>query len=315
MQGITFQQSVRAALALIAMMGTMLGLNLTLAQAKLEPPVESRSLTIWNRPVEYRLLIQENSALKFDGEAFVKTHEGRRVNYVSLNRAFLKKEAEDLFLRFEKTGESMTGFPIPAKNQLMTLERELMISQGHVLSVGAKNSLRALQLHFEALAWNPVYRDALQGAASRQAALNRFTEKFIQIRSRAIEYHEASHLIDIAEAVETESQAFEKYTELNAFYTELAYGDNPYDVLSQGLVGLRDEMNRGGSVDYSLEKVLAILRFLRECPLYAKAFRGPMAKCCLEILARLQRRDLILAGETLYRENTGHFRLALVSMR
>ncbi len=176
-----------------------------------------------------------------------------------------------------------------------------------VKNLRVKSTLKALKGKLEYLAWFKVYERSLQESVSKEEAQRKFTQQFSEIRSKVVEYHEAAHLIDLMKvsAEESRSEEFEKYTELNAFYTELAYSENSYDTMAHAVVGLLDEIDQAKTRDYSIEKVSSLLRFLKECPRFAKLFRpdNRMAPCCFEVLARISSGDFIFAANALYRRN------------
>jgi hypothetical protein len=123
----------------------------------------------------------------------------------------------------------------------------------------------------------------------------------MESRLKTIELHEVSHLIDMRGVEDIQGEAFERFTELNAFYTELAFGSNPHDVMAQGLAGLLDELRQGRPVDYSIQKVATVLHFLKKCPVWGKTSpSGSLPTRCLELLATLKKSDFILAGKELY---------------
>src|SRR5262249_16796858 len=156
-----------------------------------------------------------------------------------------EKEAAQLFQRFEN--------PVAARDNTSTekleaLEKDLsgLTTAEAVPTADAplKAALKELQLQLEDLAWHPLYEAALQDAKDKKAAQRRFADQFTQIRLDTIERHEVAHLIDLKENSTPSDPHFEKYSELNAFYTELAYGARPKDVMAQALSGLIDELNR-----------------------------------------------------------------------
>jgi hypothetical protein len=278
-----------------------------------------RYLKVWDHLVQYQFLIKEDPKAMNDGEAFTKNVKSQTISYVVLNKAFFEKEARGLFKRFTQS-ESLASF------QNSSTERSWIDLEKNILSLKNLNhpipsldsatqlSLKNLQSFLEKTAWLEAYHASLKNTSSSQEAEERFVEFFTKTRMNTIEYHEAAHLIDLLQAGDRKKFDFKRFTELNAFYAELTYGENPHDVMSQAIAGLIDEMGQGKTVDYSIEKVIAVLKFLKECPRFAKAFRGPLQKCCLEILAKLTRSDFILAGKELHHQNLRGISAILASL-
>ncbi|MBL7684913.1 MAG: hypothetical protein JNK65_02630, partial [Deltaproteobacteria bacterium] len=181
-----------------------------------------------------------------------------------------------------------------------------------------KSTLKELKGKLEYLAWFKVYEKSVKESVSKEQAQVKFAQQFSQIREKTTEYHEAAHLIDLMKVSveESKSAEFEKYTELNAFYTELAYSENPYDTMAHAVVGLLDEIDQAKTTDYSIEKVSTLLRFFKECPRFAKFFRpgNRMAPCCFEVLAKISSRDFIFAGNELYRKNLSRLKQSFASL-
>lgn len=266
---------------------------------------QSRSLPLWGTTISYQFILKEDPKVKFDGEAFFRKEGGQRINYVVVNTAFFRKEALELFSRFKQT-KMDAGFPSMAK--LKNLEGVLLPLQEvnlqkDTISSAHFEDLKHLQNALEKLAWSELVQDSLRSTNSEEEAFNQFLSRFTKIRVDTIERHEAAHLIDIQGTKGDHLPGFDKKTELGAFFTELAYGPNPQDVMAQAIAGLLDELKKGKPVDYSIEKVTTTLEFLKECPRFSKNFKGPMAKCCLEILARLKPVDFIYLGQSLYQKN------------
>ena len=273
----------------------------------------NRTLKIWDREIEYQLLIKKDRGLSHDGEAFTKKVKGQKISYVVLNPAFFEKEAEALFERFRREKNPSANLKSLNSQELARLEEKLLSFQGGIISLSSlapssKESLKKLKTLFEEIAWRTLYKASLAKSGVLQEAKEIFIKDFTTSRLRTIEHHEAAHLYDILGSAETKSPEFEKFTEVNAFYAELVHGENPHDSMAQAVSGLIDEMNRGKVVDYSVEKVLSVARFLKDCPQFAKRFKpSPLTPCCLEMLAKIKRKDFIRIGTELFRENQDRF--------
>lgn len=279
------------------------------------------SLQIWGKNVTYQFEVKNDPQWPSDGESFKKMIKSHPTYHVVINRAFYKKESEQLFSQFEKIpknpfAEEQFNFP-----EWKHFEKDLISlkdSQFKVSDVRVKNTLKELKGNLEYFAWFKIYEKSLKESASKKQAQEKFTQQFSQIRDKTIEYHEAAHVIDLMKVSTEESNSaeFEKYTELNAFYTELAYSENPYDTMAHAVVGLLDEIDQAKTTDYSIEKVSTLLRFLKECPRFAKFFRPGkrMAPCCFEVLAKITSRDFIFAGNELYQRNLNNLKQKLASL-
>jgi len=269
-----------------------------------------KSLNIWGSEIYYRLLIKADARLSFDGKAFIQNDQGKKIPYVVLNTAFFEKEASALFQRFRQSRTALASVETTADPELMKFEKSLLKSKNpsrpfsSSLTPSLKNSLKSLQTSLEDMAWFQVYKDSVEDSATLEEAKRRFVRQFSARRMKTIEFHEATHLYDMQRSGNIESPAFKRFTEANAFYAELVYGDNPHDVMAQALAGVLDELNRGKVVDYSVDKVLSVLRFLKQCPRFAELIKSePFSKCCLEMIAKVKRSDFISAGKELYRSH------------
>ncbi len=276
---------------------------------------------IWGQDVAYQLEIKNDPQWPSDGESFKKMVKGRAVYHVVLNRAYYKKEAEQLFRQFEQMPkiqftDSLFNFP-----EWKHFEKDLLSIKDaplKVKNIHVKSTLKALKGKLEYLAWFKVYEKSVKESVSKEEAQRKFTQQFSQIRDKIIEYHEVAHVIDLMKVSveESHSAEFERYTELNAFYTELAYSENPYDTMAHAVVGLLDEIDQAKTTDYSIEKVSTLLRFLKECPRFAELFRpgNRMALCCFEVLAKINSMDFVFVGNELYRRNLSSLRQKLASL-
>ncbi len=264
-----------------------------------------RSRELWGNKIDYQFILQNDSSARVDGEAFVKNVKGQKVNVVILNKAFFKKEAEELFHRLEK---SISSEP-PSPEKLLGLEKDLLALRNSTNAVPAMDSalvqaLKELQKNLEAMAWKGLYQEATANASGRKDMEARFVESFTQARLQTIEIHELAHLVDLQETGNTEGADFQKFTELNAFYSELAFGSHPQDVMAQAIAGMIDEMKQGKRVDHSIAKVASVVEFLKSCPKMRKDFqRGPLPSCCLAALTKIQNSDFVMAGRTLYQKS------------
>src|SRR5262249_838729 len=171
-----------------------------------------------------------------------------------------------------------------------------------------EGELKKIEDTLEDLAWREAYQRAWQGAAPREAAERAFVAEFVQIRLFTIERHEGAHLLDLQnnslKPGAKREDSFQKFTELNAFYTELANSPNPLDALTQAVAGLLDEIRQAKSVDFSLEKVTTLLDFLKRCPRFAGQFKqAHLSKSSLQALAQLKTEDFKFAGHELYQDH------------
>ncbi len=245
---------------------------------------ETRQQVLWNQPVNYQFSVTENPNLSYDGEAYQKMIEGKIVNFVMMNKVFFEREAKDLFRRLNQNDKTQDIKPL--ESEILSLN--LVSGKTAKINEKTKATLKNLNAALELLAWRELHRESLNSTPSEDAAEKLFIEKFTQSRMKTIEYHEVAHLLDLARDANRETPQFEKFSELNAFYTELAYGDNPLDTVAQAVTGLIDELNRGKMVDYSTDKIGSILRFFNSN---------------LGILATLEKSQLKDAGRNLYQKN------------
>jgi hypothetical protein len=151
-------------------------------------------------------------------------------------------------------------------------------------------------------AWRGLFQNSLEKTASLKKAEELFVKAFIASRMRTIHFHEAAHIIDCSKTTDRETTKFKRYSELNAFYTELAYSENPKDVLAQTLVGVLDELKQGKSVDFSIEKLTSLLNYLQN----KKTGSTP--------LAQAKNQDFHEAGHFLYISHTKAPGLTLPSL-
>lgn len=271
---------------------------------------ETRQLDLWNQRVSYQYSVVQNNTLSYDGEAYQKIIAGETVNFVVLNSAFFKREAQELLKRFRQNDYSSPEKLLNSSENFLRLENKLLALEKSPreipsLDKGILASLKKLKASLEYLAWHDFYRETLAEASSMKQAEKIFIRRFTESRLKTIEYHEAAHILDLSKAdSKTQTPDFEKFSELNAFYTELVYGDNPLDVMAQAITGLIDEGKRGEMVDFSIVKVATVLKFLNDCPDFPRNFKnGPLKKSCLEILANLQKSTFQMAGKKLYVQN------------
>lgn len=233
-------------------------LTASLSAAAAPPEVKTRQFD--GLTLEYRLQIENNPRVAYDGQAFVRTEAGKRIYTVLLNRAYFEREGGEIFDRLSKGSEPQRDSP-EAGEGIAVLETD-WFSPGHIPVAG----LRTLQIQLENAAWRDLHERCVATQASARKARRDFVRAFARARLASIEEHEVSHLIDLARGGDEASPDFARETELKAFYAELARGGNPLDSMSQALAGLLDEVRRGRTVDYSREKVAAVLRFLRASP-------------------------------------------------
>lgn len=233
-------------------------LTASLSAAAASPEVKTRQFD--GLTLEYRLQIENNPRVAYDGQAFVRTEGGKRIYTVLLNRAYFDREGGEIFDRLSKGSE-------PQRDRAETSEG-LAVLEADGISLGRipVAKLRGLQIRLENAAWRDLHERCVAAQASARKARKDFVQAFARARLASIEEHEVSHLIDLASGGDETSPAFARETELKAFYAELARGGNPLDSMSQALAGLLDEVRRGRTVDYSREKVATVLRFLRASP-------------------------------------------------
>jgi len=312
-----FTRSVNFFLLALCFLGTTPSFCLASAGAgEFDSP---KSLIIWNHDISYHLLIENNPRLSFDGKAFIRRVDGRRVPFVTLNIAFLEKEALSLFHRFQSQSAKASPSPLPVeRNAIMALEERLMELRNPSLSslstgtLSIQGALKKLQDSLENVAWLRTYRMSVKNASTAEEAERNFVKGFMEQRLKTLEYHEVAHIHDILTAVETQSKDFERFTEANAFYAELAYGENPHDVMAQALAGLIDEIHQGKTVDHSAEKVVSVLRFLKQCPRFARLMRpAALSKGCLETMVKANKPYFAFVGRELYR---GHQNLLVSNL-
>ncbi len=270
------------------------------AQASLSLKAEkSKVLEIWGQEIHYRLVLKNDVNASHDGEAYTRMQEGEKISYVILNPILLEKEARKLFERFQRNENS---FISSSAEEMKTLETQL-------LNLNLKNQntlnptlIRRLKKHFEVLAWQSLYQSSLKEAKEIGFAKELFVQGFIQTRIHTLEHHEAAHLYDTqnAKAEELDSPQFRRFTEMNAFYAELRYGENPYDVIAQALTGLLDEFEQRKNVDYSTAKLLSVLDGMRNHSFLKKSFQSTF-----ERLAKINTADYKKLGQQLFQNN--HF--------
>jgi hypothetical protein len=274
-------------------------------------------MQVWDREVEYQVLIKNDPSSNHDGETSLKIEKGQKIYYVVLNPAFFENEGKNLF---RQMGEEKPQLKAQGVEELASLESKLLqlnssVAPKEALSPSTKEALKKLKNTLEEIAWRKIYQDSLTRGASSEKAEQLFVRTFTDLRLKTIERHEAAHVYDLQNSSDHESPQFEKYTEMNAFYAELVYGENPHDVMAQAIVGLMDEMNQGKVVDHSIEKVVSVLQFLKTCPRFAKSMEsGPLSKCCLEMLAKITRQDFIQVGQDLYKNHHRLFKDTFASL-
>lgn len=240
-------------------------------QAKAGLPLKidtSASLSLWNQEIKHVLLIKNDPRLPFDGEAYTKTHKGVEKNFIVLNKAYFEKEAKELFQKFVKIRNAPANKAKHPYYQLSELEREILLAHNStnrplMLNYKLKSVLRELKESMEMQAWSALFQNSVEKTDSLKKAEEFFIKYFIASRMKTIHFHEAAHIIDCSKTTDRDSVKFKRYSELNAFYTELAYGENPRDVISQTLVGVLDELKQGKSVDFSIEKLTSLLNYLK----------------------------------------------------
>jgi hypothetical protein len=283
---------------------------------------EGKTLQIWDQDVQYQYLVKKNPNVDFDGETSFEIVNGKKIFRVVINPIYFEREARDLFRRFLRDKEQSVRGSFVDNEELFQLEKQLsaMGQHGKVpaqLSFDPRVELKMVQQTLEKLAWQGLFEDCRKNAKSIKEAERNFIQKFTQDRILTIERHEAAHVLDLKAADgNTDQESFARFTELNAFYTELAFGSNPLDVMSQAISGLVEELDKGRPVDFSVEKVATVISFLKKCPRFASRFSAKkMPKCCLEMLADLTHQEFHFAAKELYRNNSRGIRPILASLR
>ncbi|MBI2337183.1 MAG: hypothetical protein HYU97_10545 [Deltaproteobacteria bacterium] len=259
--------------------------------------IQHKSRMLWNQTIDYQLQIVVDASLAYDGESTLSHQQDKIQYHVMLNTAFLEKEAEELFARFAKINSIASEQLLPAPQDLLELEQALLEKRVS-LSHRQNQVLRHLQESFEFLAWYKTYQQSWKGASISEQARAKFTQAFLASRIHSIEAHELGHLIDLKQRPIV--QDFKKFSELNAYYTELFYGGNPYDTLAQALAGVRDEMRQKKSVDFSHEKVLVLLQWVANMDPHMMNAQDPLKKCCLVKLLNYKASNLAQLGKALY---------------
>jgi hypothetical protein len=276
------------------------------ARADLASNGEQKSLLIWDKKVQYQLLIQSDPKAVYDGESFARLKDGVETRFVVLNPAFSEKEGRELFHRLSCKTKTFTFAANPA---LENLEKKFLSEDLSDKILRKDRSLRKalviLQCHLEQSAWAELKARALRESPSRREAELRFVQYFEKVRMKSVEIHEVAHLIDLEENGDDPSLDFDRYTELNAFFSELAYGSNPQDVMAQALAGVIDEMEDGKSTDYSSFKVANVLKILKQDPRFREGFPEPLSGWSL--LMKVKNSDFSEAGKSLYRDNRQAF--------
>lgn len=282
-----------------------------------------KSLQVWGQTVHYNYFLQEDPQVDFDGEVSTEMVNGQQTYRVLINPIFFKKEAMQLFHRFlREDGELEQAGPVVASEVLFHLEKTLL-EKNHGPAMFRKwnrktrRELKKLQEGLERLAWYPLFEKCRNGAGSIAQAERDFIREFTQIRIQTIEQHEASHVLDLMKAGERSYEpGFGRFTELNAFYAELAMGSNPLDVMAQAIAGLIDEIRQKKPVDHSVTKVATVVRFLKNCPRVASRLAGgKMPRCCLEILGEISLQEFRLAAQELYQNNRFANKSFLIAVR
>ena len=259
--------------------------------------IQHKSKVLWNQRVEYQLKMIADSSFTYDGESTFYREDNKTIYHVTLNTAFLEKEAEELFARFTKINSIAAEQLLPAPQDLLELEQALLEKRVS-LSHRQKQVLRHLQESFEFLAWYKMYQQSWKGVATSEQARAKFAKAFLNSRVHSVEMHELGHLIDLKQQPRVED--FKKFSELNAYYTELFYGGNPYDTLAQVLAGVRDEIRQKKRVDFSHEKVLVLLQWVANMDPHTMNARDPLKRCCLVKLLNYKASNLAQLGKALY---------------
>ena len=271
-------------------------------RAEPEERGEPKSLFLWNKEIQYQLLLHPDSKATFDGESFARVKEGTTTHFVVLNPAFLEKEGRELFHRLSLQAKNKIFEPSPA---LVSLEKKVL-SQDSSCKIPRKDrsirkALEILQSSLEDSAWAPAWLEAVRGSATKKEAEVRFVQHFTKERLATLEVHEVAHLIDLEDHGDDGSPNYDRFTELNAFFSELAYSSNPKDVMAQALSGLIDEMDEGKATDYSGSKVGQVLSFLNKN--LSSHPRNQGFSCGWKNLTHLNNPDFAEAGKALYLEN------------
>jgi hypothetical protein len=265
-----------------------------------------KSSNLWDKQLQYRLVIHPDPKASFDGESFAQIKDGVKTLFVILNTAFLEKEGLHLFHRLS---EKENAKSLDGASSLSRLETTVFLKDSTCRITRNDRSVRKmlelLQSRLERDAWEGAFWAALRQSSSRKEAEHRFVQYFEAVRKVSLEVHEVAHLIDLEEKGDDSSPEFDRYSELNAFYSELAYGSNPQDVLAQVLSGVVEEMSQGKSSDYSSTKVSTVLELLGKDPRFHEGF--PKSSCGWTALTRVKKNAFVEAGRKLYQENLQAF--------
>lgn len=244
---------------------------------------KNKRATLWGKEISYELVTINKKGFSYDGLSFVAQSQGKNQNRVVLNRAYFEKEASEIFKALEGSIKpSELGSPdlMSFYNRLSTIDHEMAL--GHHLNssqtAGLINELSQLKDQLRHAAWSDLYQETKLSNSSVDKARKNFVKRFKEVRSKTIEYHELSHLIDQlqnaelsgAKKISLENEEYVRQTEVKAFLTEMVYGENPRDSLWQVISGVLHEMKRGENVDYSVRKLKDLLQAVKEMPWLAE---------------------------------------------
>jgi len=267
---------------------------------------EVRSSSLWDKKLQYRLIIHPDPKASYDGESFARIKDGAKTLFVILNTAFLEKEGLNLFHRLSEKEKANS---VDGAFNLSRLEKKVFLKDSTCRILRndreVRRMLELLQSRFERDAWEGALWAALLQSSSRKEAEHRFVQYFEAVRKVSLEVHEVAHLIDLEEKGDDSSPEFDRYSELNAFYSELAYGSNPQDVLAQALSGVIEEMDERKPSDYSSAKVATVLALLEKDPSFHEGF--PRSSCGWTALTQVKKNAFVEAGRQLYQENLQAF--------
>lgn len=236
-----------------------------------------KTATLWGRTIRYEVVTISNARLSYDGSAFAfDSKDGTKVYRLVLNTAFFAMEAGQIWDGFANQKKLLQPNVSQWKDfvpSLVGLHQQFAKGEG-LAGVQKKVVLQQLQHldgQLEAAAWYPLYRQISLEYKNQAVAKEKFVRQFSAIRKSTIEFHELSHLLDEMVLQETKGKvspaAQERFladSEMRAFVTELAYGQNPRDSLWQAVSGVSDEIRRGKNVDSSLQKLAQVLTVIQK---------------------------------------------------
>ncbi|EKD42822.1 MAG: hypothetical protein ACD_73C00005G0002, partial [uncultured bacterium] len=259
---------------------------------------------LWNQTISYELVTIQKNRVGYDGLSFI-THRGKKtINRAVINTINFKKEALAIWKDFEKNPNQFSGTVISLADLIRHLEvvHDDGWGTSHMQKRDLLKIMAELEKQLQYVSWYGAYHRIRENSPNGNKAQKEFISEFEKTRKQTIEYHELSHLVDATNSGETvletgKSNLSGELSEVRAFITELAYGQNPADTLWQMVAGVIDEINQGQNVDSSIFKMKLVLGEVQK--------RVPMqqtdnAITCLCGLSRQHSQEIALA---LYRQS------------